>query len=44
MDLGIFGSFTRDAAFFAAGVIVAGKLWIKWKIAQGEKQAHIHNA
>jgi len=31
-------------AFFAAGVIVAGKLWMRWKIAQGEKQAHTHNA
>jgi len=30
--------------FFAAGVIVAGKLWMKWKIASGEKQAHTHNA
>jgi predicted tellurium resistance membrane protein TerC len=31
-------------ALCAAGVIVAGKLLMKWKIARGEKQAHIHNA
>ena len=30
--------------FFAAGVIVAGKFWMKWKIARGEKQEHIHGA
>ena len=31
-------------AFFAAGVIVSGKLWMKWKIARGEHQEHIHGA
>jgi len=31
-------------AFFAAGVIVAGKLWMKWKIARDEQQEHIHGA
>ena len=31
-------------AFFAAGVIVTGKLWMKWKIARGEHQEHIHGA
>jgi len=31
-------------AFFVAGVIVAGKFWMKWKIARGEKQEHIHGA
>jgi YjbE family integral membrane protein len=31
-------------AFFAAGVIVTGKLWMKWKITQGEHQEHIHGA
>jgi YjbE family integral membrane protein len=27
---------------FAIGVIVAGKLWMKWKIAKEEKTEHIH--
>jgi YjbE family integral membrane protein len=28
--------------FFAAGVIVAGKLWMKWKVSKEEKAEHIH--
>jgi len=31
-------------AFFAAGVIVVGKLWMKWKISRSEQQEHIHGA
>jgi predicted tellurium resistance membrane protein TerC len=31
-------------AFFAACVIVTGKLLMKWKMARGEKQEHIHSA
>ena len=31
-------------AFFAAGVIVAGKLWMKRRIVQEEQKAHIHGA
>ena len=31
-------------AFFAAGVIIAGKLLMKWKIARIEQQEHIHGA
>lgn len=29
-------------AFFAVGVIVAGKLWMKWKISRAEKKEQIH--
>lgn len=29
-------------AVFAAGVIIAGKLWMKWKISRVEKAEHIH--
>lgn len=29
---------------FAAGVIVTGKLLMKWKIARGEQQEHVHGA
>ena len=27
---------------FAIGVIVTGKLWMKWKIAREEKAEHVH--
>ncbi|MBI4849208.1 MAG: TerC family protein [Nitrospirae bacterium] len=27
---------------FAAGVIVAGKLWMKWKVSREEKKDHVH--
>lgn len=30
-------------AFFAVGVIIAGKLWMKWKIAKGEKATALHH-
>jgi len=29
-------------AIFAVGVIVVGKLWMKWKISRAEKEEHIH--
>lgn len=29
-------------AVFAIGVIVAGKLWMKWKISREEREAHVH--
>ncbi len=29
-------------ALFTVGVVVAGKLWIKWKIAKAEKEVKIH--
>jgi YjbE family integral membrane protein len=28
--------------FFAAGVIVAGKLWMNWKVSREEKAEHVH--
>jgi predicted tellurium resistance membrane protein TerC len=27
---------------FAIGVITAGKLWMRWKIAREEKKEHVH--
>jgi hypothetical protein len=27
---------------FAAGVIIAGKVWMRWKIAREEKKEHVH--
>jgi YjbE family integral membrane protein len=27
---------------FAVGVILTGKLWMKWKVSKGEKEEHIH--
>jgi len=29
-------------AIFAAGVIISGKLWMKWKISKAEKEEHVH--
>jgi YjbE family integral membrane protein len=29
-------------AFFAVGVIVVGKLWLKWQISRAEKEEHVH--
>ena len=29
-------------AVFAVGVIIAGKLWMKWKISRAEKAEHVH--
>lgn len=29
-------------AFFASGVIIAGKLWMRWKVAREEAREHIH--
>jgi predicted tellurium resistance membrane protein TerC len=29
-------------AVFAIGVIVAGRLWMKWKISREEKREHVH--
>jgi len=31
-------------AFFAFGVIITGKLWMKWQIAKAEKEEHIHES
>jgi YjbE family integral membrane protein len=31
-------------AFFAAGVIIVGKSWMKWRIARAERREHIHGA
>ena len=30
-------------AFFAAGVIIIGKLWLRWKISRAEKAEHVHD-
>jgi len=29
-------------AFFAVGVIITGKLWMKWQISRAEKEEHVH--
>ena len=29
-------------AVFAVGVIITGKLWMKWKISKAEKEEHVH--
>lgn len=29
-------------AVFAAGVIIVGKLWMKWKVSRAEKAEHVH--
>lgn len=29
-------------AIFAAGVIISGKLWMKWQISRAEKEEHVH--
>jgi predicted tellurium resistance membrane protein TerC len=29
-------------ALFAAGVIIVGKLWLKWQISRAEKEEHVH--
>ena len=29
-------------AVFAVGVIIVGKLWMKWKISRTEKEEHVH--
>ncbi|MDO9289589.1 MAG: TerC family protein [Thermodesulfovibrionales bacterium] len=29
-------------AVFAAGVIVSGKLWMKWQVSRAEKEEHVH--
>lgn len=29
-------------AVFAVGVIVTGRLWLKWKISKAEKEVHVH--
>jgi len=29
-------------SFFAAGVIIIGKLWMRWKISRAENEEHVH--
>jgi len=29
-------------AFFAVGIIIVGKLWMRWKISRAEKAEHVH--
>ena len=31
-------------AVFAVGVIIIGKLWMRWKISSAEKAEHVHEA